>query len=310
MTLSVLFQADEPDPRPWREALERALPEARVHDWAAGGAPACDYAVCWRPPAAFFAGQDRLKAILNIGAGADAVLADPNLPVTVPIIRLDDAGMAAQMQEYVLWSALTFLRRFDDYRRQQAAARWERQSPRARGDCTVGIMGMGVLGGAVAQCLHANGFPVRGWSRTSREWPGVTGFHGEAALDDFLAGTDLLVCLLPLTPATRGILNTRNLSRLPRGAAVVNIARGGHLVEADLLALLDAGHLAGAVLDVFAPEPLPPGSRLWQHPRVIVTPHVSAMTLLEESMTQIAGKIRALERGEPVAGVIDRARGY
>lgn len=308
--LSVLFQADEPDPRPWREVLERALPEARVYDWAAGGAPPCDYAVCWRPPAAFFAGQDRLKAILNIGAGADAVLADPNLPTTVPIIRLDDAGMAAQMQEYVLWCTLNFLRRFDDYRRQQSSARWERLPPRARPDYMVGIMGMGVLGGAVAASLRDNGFPVRGWSRTPRAWPGVTGFHGEAALDEFLSGTDLLVCLLPLTPATRGILNNRHLSRLPRGAAVVNIARGGHLVEADLLALLDAGHLAGAVLDVFSPEPLPPDSRLWRHPRVIVTPHVSAMTLLEESMTQIAGKIRALERGEPVAGVIDRARGY
>lgn len=306
----VLFQADEPDPAPWLAALRRALPEARVHDWAAGGAPACDYAVCWKPPAAFFAGQAKLRAILNIGAGADAVLADPHLPTHVPVIRLDDAGMTAQMQEYVAWAALHFMRRFDDYRRQQAEGRWERLPPRRRTDFTVGIMGMGVLGTGVAAYLREMGFAVRGWSRSPRPVEGVAGFVGDAALPAFLAGTDLLVCLLPLTPATRGILGRAVLERLPRGAALVNIARGAHLVEADLLALIDAGHLAGAVLDVFAPEPLAADSPLWTHPRVTITPHVSAMTLVDESMAQIAGKIRALERGEAVGGVIDRVRGY
>lgn len=310
MAPEVLFFADEPDPRPWLAQLRNALPEARVHDWAAGGAPVCDYAVCWKPPAAFFAGQDRLKAILNIGAGADAVLRDPNLPTHVPVVRLDDAGMAAQMQEYVAWCALTFLRRMQEYARQQQGAEWVRLPPRARADFGIGIMGMGVLGSAVATFMRDLGFPVRGWSASAKAVPGVESFAGPAALPAFLAGAQMLVCLLPLTAATRGILGRETLAHLPHGAALVNIARGGHMVEDDILALLDEGHLGGAVLDVFDAEPLPPASRWWRHPRVIVTPHVSAMTLLEASMQQIAGKIRALERGEAVAGLIDRARGY
>lgn len=306
----VLFYAEEPDPQPWIAALRAALPEARVHDWAAGGAPVCDYAVCWKPPAAFFAGQPRLKAILNIGAGADAVLGDPNLPTHVPVVRLDDAGMAAQMQEYVAWCALTYMRNMDQYARLQQAGRWVRLPPRGRGDFPVGIMGLGVLGRAVADYLLRMGFPVRGWSASPKTLAGVECFAGAAALAPFLAATRMLVCLLPLTPATRGILCRATLAQLPRGAVLVNIARGGHVVEDDVLQLLDDGHLAGAVLDVFAAEPLAAESPLWRHPGVVVTPHVSAMTLVEASMGQIAGKIRALERGEAVAGVIDRARGY
>lgn len=306
----VLFYADEPDPLPWVEALKRALPEGRIHQWAPGHAPLCTYAVCWKPPAAFFAGQPDLKAILNIGAGADAVIGDPNLPLAVPVVRLDDAGMAQQMEEYVAWCALHYLRRFDDYARAQRDAHWERLAPRSRAQYNIGVMGLGVLGTRVAAFMRLLGFPVRGWSRTPKSIDGITCFAGDNGLAAFLAGTDMLVCLLPLTPATRGILNRGNLAALPRGASVVNIARGGHLVEADLIELLDAGHLAGATLDVFAAEPLPEDSALWRHPRITVTPHISAMTLADQSMQQIADKIRCIERGYAVVGVIDRARGY
>jgi glyoxylate/hydroxypyruvate reductase len=310
MPMDVLFFADEPDPQPWADALRRALPEGRVHQWTPTHAPRCDYAVCWKPPAAFFEGQDTLRAILNIGAGADAVVNDPNLPVHIPVVRLDDAGMAAQMQEYVAWSALHHLRRFDDYARQQKEAAWVRLPPRSRAGFRVGVMGLGVLGASVATYLRDMGFPVRGWSRTAKPLDGIESFSGAADFAPFLAGCDMLVCLLPLTLDTRGILNRAALARLPRGAVLVNIARGAHLVEADLLALLDDGHLGAAVLDVFAPEPLAADSPLWRHPRVTVTPHISAMTLVDESMEQIAGKIRALEQGQAVPGVIDRARGY
>lgn len=308
--MDVLFFADEPDPRPWAEALARHLPEGRVHAWAPGHAHACDYAVCWKPPRGFFDGQGRLKAILNIGAGADAVLSVPGMPADVPLIRLDDAGMAEQMEEFVAWSALTFLRRLDDYARQQRERRWLRLEPRNRAGFTIGVLGLGVLGSRVARFMHGMGFPVRGWSRGPRHIEEVECFAGEASLATFLSGTQMLVCLLPLTDATRDLLDRERLLQLPRGACVVNIARGAHLVESDLIDLLDSGHLAGAVLDVFRTEPLAADSPLWSHPRIIVTPHVSAMTLLEESMAQIAGKIRALERGETVAGVIDRSRGY
>ncbi len=306
----VLFYADEPDPQSWVAALQRALPEGRIHQWAPDHAPRCTYAVCWKPPAAFFAGQPDLKAILNIGAGADAVISDPNLPLDVPVVRLDDAGMARQMEEYVAWCALHTLRRFDDYAKAQRDAHWERLVPRSRAQLRIGVMGLGVLGLRVAAFMRLLGFPVRGWSRTPKSIDGIACFAGDTGLMTFLAGTDMLVCLLPLTPATQGILNRRTLAALPRGASLVNIARGAHLVEADLIALLDAGHLAGATLDVFSAEPLAADSVLWSHPKITVTPHISAMTLTDDAMRQIADKIRRIERGQTVVGIIDRARGY
>ena len=309
-TMDILFFADEPNAHVWQRALQKELPEAQVRAWVRGEAHSADYAVCWKPPAEFFMGQTRLKAIFNLGAGVDSIVHAPGVPGDVTMIRVDDAGMAAQMEEYVAWCALHFCRRFDEYGREQAATRWTKFPARARSAFPVGVMGLGVLGGRVAAYLAGMGFPVSGWSRTAKTIDGVQCIAGDSALPAFLGRVSMLVCMLPLTDATRGILNRANLSRLPAGAYVVNVARGEHMIEADLLRLLDSGHLAGAALDVFAPEPLPPGSPLWRHSRVIVTPHISARTLMEESMRQIAGKIRALERGEVVAGVVDRARGY
>ena len=308
--MQVLFYADEPDPRTWADALRARLPGAQVHQWTPDTAPECDYAVCWKPPAAFFAGQPRLKAILNIGAGADAIIHAAGLPQGVPVIRLDDAGMAAQMQAFVAACALRYCRRLDEYQRQQASAHWERLPPRGPAQFPVGVMGLGVLGAGVGGYLRGMGFPVRGWRRLPAAVAGVECFSGDAELDAFLAGTMMLVCLLPLTARTRGILNRATLAKLPRGAYLVNIARGGHLIDTDLLDLLDDGHLAAATLDVFDAEPLSPDSRLWRHPRVTITPHISAMTLIDAAMEQIAGKIDALERGLAVAGVIDPAREY
>ncbi|MBI3716673.1 MAG: glyoxylate/hydroxypyruvate reductase A [Betaproteobacteria bacterium] len=308
--MDILFFADEPNASVWLEALQKELPQARVRAWVRGETFPCDYAICWKPPPEFFVGQARLKAIFNLGAGVDSILHAPGVPMDVTMIRVDDAGMAAQMEEYVAWCALHFCRRFDEYGREQALGRWTKFPPRARSTFPVGVMGLGVLGGRVAAYLAGMGFPVSGWSRTPKAIANVKCFAGDSELPAFLGGISMLVCMLPLTDGTRGILNRAHLSRLPAGAYVVNVARGEHLVEADLLQLLDGGHLAGAALDVFAPEPLPVESPLWRHPRVIVTPHISARTLMEESMRQIAGKLRALERGEAVAGVVDRACGY
>jgi glyoxylate/hydroxypyruvate reductase A len=174
----------------------------------------------------------------------------------------------------------------------------------------VGLMGLGVLGQAVAGALVSLGYAVRGWSRRPKTVPGVTVFDGAAGLAPFLAGTDILVCLLPLTDETRGLLNADTLARLPAGAAVINAARGAHVVDADLLALLDAGHLRGAQLDVFDPEPLPADHPFWTHPRVRMTPHIAAVTLVEPSCDQIAETIRRLDRGEPVPNAVDRTAGY
>ncbi len=312
--MKILFFANELDAKPWADALRSALgsvlPEADVCEWSEGNAPQCDYAVCWKPPAAFFAGQQNLKAIFNLGAGVDAIIHDGNVPTGVPMVRLDDAGMAAQMEEYMAWCALHFCRGFDAYAREQAEGRWTRFEPRARSEFAVGVMGLGVLGGRVATYLSRMGFPVLGWSRTQKTMDGVDCFAGDEELPDFLGGLNMLVCMLPLTETTRGILNLEHLSCLPKGAYLVNVARGDHLVEADLLTLLDSGHLAGAALDVFPVEPLPAESPLWRRPKVIVTPHISARTLMAEAMQQIVGKIRALQNGEGVAGLVDRRLGY
>jgi glyoxylate/hydroxypyruvate reductase A len=187
---------------------------------------------------------------------------------------------------------------------------WSFRRPRLRTDFPVGIMGLGVLGQRVAEAARHFEFPVRGWSRTRKHIEGVDCFAGPNELDNFLAGTRVLICLLPLTPETENIMNLDTMSKLMPGSYVINVARGAHLVDEDLIALLDSGHLAGATLDVFRTEPLPPEHPFWHHPKVTITPHTSARTLRDESIAQIAGKIAALERGEPIAGVVDTRRGY
>ena len=293
---------------PWIEGLRAALPGAEVEEWRPG-APQADHAVVWFPPQQLLDEQPALKGIFNIGAGVDALMR-LKLPPQALVVRLDDAGMSVQMAEYVCHAVIRHFREFDVYEREAAAGKWGFRKPRARSDFAVGVMGLGVLGQRVAQALAAFEFPVRGWSRSPREVPGVRCFAGEARFDEFLAGSRVLVNLLPLTPDTQDILNQRTLAKLRPGGYVINVARGAHLVDEDLIALLDSDHLAGATLDVFRTEPLPPEHPFWRHPKIVVTPHTSARTLREESIAQIARKIVALERGEPIAGVVDRQRGY
>jgi glyoxylate/hydroxypyruvate reductase A len=218
--------------------------------------------------------------------------------------------MSVQMAEYVCHALIRHTREFDAYEADTRAGNWSFRKPLARADFPVGILGLGVLGARVAQAVAQFEFPVLGWSRSPKNIAGVQCLSGAEELDLFLAGTRVLVNLLPLTPETENILNQHTLSQLKRGAYLINVARGRHLVEEDLLALLDSGHMAGATLDVFRTEPLPAGHPFWTHPRITVTPHTSARTLRSESIAQIVGKIQALERGEAVAGVVDLARGY
>jgi glyoxylate/hydroxypyruvate reductase A len=293
---------------PWVAGLRAALPEAEIDNWEPGAPPA-DHAVVWAPPQAFIDAQPRLKGIFNIGAGVDALM-KLRLPPAAVVVRLDDAGMSVQMAEFVCHAVIRHFREFDAYAADAAQGKWGFRKPRRRADFPVGVLGLGVLGQRVAQALAAFEFPVLGFSRSPRQVPGVRCFSGEAGLRPFLAGTRVLVCLLPLTPQTTGILNRANLAQLQPGGYVINVARGAHLVDEDLLALIDEGHLAGAALDVFRTEPLPPAHPFWRQPKITVTPHTSARTLREESIAQIAGKIRAFERGEPIAGVVDRDKGY
>ncbi|GAA6120990.1 glyoxylate/hydroxypyruvate reductase A [Acidovorax sp. FG27] len=293
---------------PWVAGLRAALPGAQVSVWQPG-APQADVAVVWAPPQQFLDEQPGLQALFNIGAGVDALLR-LRLPPGVRVVRLDDAGMSVQMAEYVSHAVIRHYRELDAYEADMRGGRWGYRRPRARSEFTVGVMGLGVLGERVARALAHFEFPVLGWSRSPKEVPGVRAFHGAGQFDAFLAASRVLVNLLPLTPDTENIMNRQTLSRLPAGGYVINVARGAHLVEEDLLALIDAGHLAGATLDVFRTEPLPAGHPFWNHPRIVATPHTSARTLREESIAQIAGKIAALQRGEPLAGTVDPARGY
>ena len=306
--MHITFFSKDTKPEPWVNALRQQLPDARVEAWAPGAEPA-DYAVVWAPPQDFLDAQPRLKGLFNIGAGVDALM-QLRLPTGVPVVRLDDAGMSVQMAEYVCHAVIRYFRELDVYAEEAQQAHWAFRRPRVRADFTVGVMGLGVLGQRVAQALRGFEFPVVGWSRTPREVEGITCHAGAEGLSAFLGASQVLVNLLPLTPDTENILNRDTLAQLRPGAYVVNVARGAHLVDADLLALLDSGHLAGATLDVFRTEPWPaehPGGP----PRCIaVTPHTSARTLRDESVAQIVGKIRALQRGESITGVVDPFRGY
>lgn len=303
----VYFSADG-DADAWLPELRAALPGAEVSRWHAG-APQADYAIVWKPPQQLLDEQPHLRAIFNTGAGVDA-LRKLRLSSDVPIVRLDDAGMAVQMAEYVCQTLVRHFRELDRYEADARAGRWSYRSPRRRTEFPVGIMGLGVLGARVARAVAQFDFPVLGWSRQPKTLDGVRCFAGMAQLPQFLAASRALVCLLPLTPETEDIMNLQHLSLLQPGGYVINVARGAHLVDADLISLLDSGHLAGATLDVFRTEPLPADHPFWTHPRVILTPHTSARTLRSESVAQIARKIAALQRGEPVAGVVDWQRGY
>ena len=308
--MRVIFHAPDTRPGPWVDRLRAGLPGASVQAWepGQGGEPA-DYAVVWAPPQALADEQPGLKAVFNLGAGVDALLS-VRWPESTALVRLDDAGMAVQMAEIVCEAVIRHFRELDVFDAQAREGVWKRRAPRRRAEWPVGVLGTGVLGERVARALASFEFSVNGWSRTPHDIPGVTGFHGEEGLTPFLAASRHLVCLLPLTPSTAGILCRTHLERLRPGGLVINLARGGHLVDEDLLALLDSGHLDGAVLDVFREEPLPAGHRFWGHPRIRITPHVAAQTLRDESLEQIARKMLAFDRGEPVAGRVDPLRGY
>lgn len=316
-----------PDPQAraeWQQALRACLPGARIAAWTpdsaapaiAAGAPAhaqpahAHYGVGWRPPAAFFAAHPDLAAFLAAGAGVDHLLALPGLPPALPIVRLEDAGMADQMLRYCLHEALRRLHHEDAYRAQQRAGGWQELPARAPADLRVGIVGLGALGGAVATQLAALGFPVSGFARGPRQLPGVRCLHGAAQWPAFLAGADLLVLMAPLTPETRGLIDAAALAALPRDAWLINVARGELIDDDALLGALDAGRLAGATLDVFRIEPLPAGHAFRQHPRIRLTPHVAAQTLIAPGARQVADKILRLQQGLPISGIVQRARGY
>ena len=306
----LLYRADG-QTDPWVRDFAEALPRAEVVVWQEGSsASPCDYAVLWGPTAALLGQLEHVKAIFLAGAGVDALLKFGDALPDVPIVRLGDAGMAVQMAEYVAHAVLRYFRRFDEYEKQARRGIWAPLPLPDKREFTIGVLGMGMLGSRVLEAMGHFGFPLRGWSRTQKQVDGVSCFAGIDSLGEFLAGTRVLVCMLPLTPETTTLLDRARLSQLPKGAYLINVARGAHVAEPDLLTLIRSGHLAGATLDVFRNEPLPAPHPFWEEPRITMTPHISALTVRQDSVRQIAGKINALEHGEPVTDVVDRTLGY
>ena len=308
----ILFQSKTDDPEKWRRAFADALPEAelRIGAESVQDPAAVDYAVAWKPPQGLLKQYPNLKAILSLGAGVDHLASDPDLPTHVPVVRLVDPGLTWGMTEYVVWAVLGHHRRTREYRQLQAAHRWERLEVPLGPSRRVGVMGLGELGADAARALKAMRFEVAGWSNRRKQIEGVESFAGADELGQFLVRTEILVNLLPLTEQTTGILNRDTLGALPRGACLVNAARGGHLVEQDLLELLGTGQIAEATLDVFREEPLPAGHPFWDHPRITVTPHEAAITPAETAAATIAQNIRKIERGAAPSPVVDFSKGY
>ncbi len=307
----IVFHAQGARPDAWLRDLSAAMPDARIEAWNADASGThADYAVVWSPPPAFFESQPALKAIFNLGAGVDALMHNAALPPDVPVVRVEDAGMAQLMAEYVLQAAVRHARELDRAEADSRAGRWTPLRPGDRGDFPAGVLGAGALGIPVAQALHALGFDTAIWSRSSKPIEGIRSYAGPDKLDAFLARTRILVCLLPLTPDTENFLDHMTLGRLMPNGYLINVARGAHLVDDDLLALIAEGRIAGATLDVFRTEPLPADHPFWKEPRITITPHCSAHTQRRATVEQIAGKIARLEHGESISGIVDRARGY
>jgi glyoxylate/hydroxypyruvate reductase A len=307
-----IVHAVEKSAQKWRDAVAAEMREAQVDIWQPGSNKPADYAIGWSPPQEFFASQPNLRGFFSTGAGVEHIVSNPQLPRALPIVRLEDAGMGAQMADYCRCEVLHWMQRRDEYAAQQAAGVWQPHSEADRVDWPIGVFGMGVLGRQVANAFAADGFTVNAYARSAgtRE-PNVRLFSeaaGEFAA--FMKASRVLIIIAPLTPATQDRFDREALQLLPRSSYVINVARGGLLVDEALVELLDSQHLAAATLDVFRQEPLPPAHPFWTHPKVRVTPHVAAATLIVPAARQMAEKIARLERREAVSGLVERERGY
>ena len=309
--MALLFYADGEDRKSWTAALSAEIPGLDLRFWPDIGDPDdIEFALVWQPPRAMLATLPNLRAILSLGAGVEHILRDPELPRNVPIARLIDPGLRIGMVEFILMEVLRYHRREPEYRAQAARKEWKLLRQTLPANRKIGFLGLGHLGGACAAEFVRLGFDVAGWSRTRKELPGIQCHSGEDGMFAVLERSEILVNLLPLTEDTRDILDATTLGALPKGAVLINAARGAHLVDEDLIDALDSGHLSYASLDVYRTEPLPEDHPFWAHPKITVYPHAAAWTLPEAAAPVLADNIRRARAGEPLFGLIDRRRGY
>lgn len=294
------------------EPLRQAAPPG-IAVWSAEephDAHAVEAILAWRMKPGVLAAYPKLRVLCAVAAGVDKLLRAGDIPPHVPVTRVVDPHQCQQLAQYVVACTLRHTRGLPLYAAQQALARWERHRPRPAASCRIGVLGLGSVGQAIAQAFVPLGYPVAAWSRTARTMPGVTTHAGADGLAALLAGTDVLVCALPLTPATRGVLCRTTLACLPKGAYVINVGRGEHLVEADLRALLDEGHLAGAALDVFEREPPSADNWVWSHPLVLATPHIAGEVSRDVVAQQTLEALQLARAGLPQPRAVDRSAGY
>lgn len=309
--MKLLFLSESDRAEIWRPVLQRLAPELEFVQWPDVPDPAAiDFAAVWKYPPGELKRYPNLKLVASLGAGIDHIVGDPDFPAHVPFVRLTDPTLTAGMIEYALYGVLRHHRQMRAYAASQREGRWKPMPAPVTASCRVGVAGTGEIGGAVALAVKGLGFDVAGWSRTGRGPEGLRMYAGEPGWIPFLARCDVLICVLPLTEATRGLLNARAFAAMPKGSAVINIARGGHVVAADLVAALDSGHLEYALLDVTAPEPLPPGHAFWAHDKVELTPHIASLTNAETAAPQIVDNIRSYLAGRPLRNLVDRSQGY
>ena len=295
----------------WVRALQERAPRLRIEIWPEIADPlAVEMALVWKHPAGILKIFPNLKCISSLGAGVDALLQDNELPPDVPLVRIVDTELKQSMAEYVCLGALEHFRRFQHYQELQSTSTWQIRTLPPVSTVGVGILGLGELGSHVGMKLADIGFKVHGWSRSAKSLSGIASYSGDEGLGAFLAASDILVCLLPLTPATRDFLNAELFRQLPVGAFLINVARGDHLVEQDLIAAIDAGQLSGALLDVFREEPLPQDHPFWRHPRIRVTPHIASITNPESAVLQILENYHRALSGQPLVNQVDPQRGY
>lgn len=308
--MTFVYKADPVRGAEWSRLFARKAPGLEFRMWPETGEPGrVRYLAAWTVPPQVAQAFPNLEVLFCTGAGVDHIdLA--SVPESIPVVRMVEPGIVAGMVEYVSLAVLSIHRDWPAYAAQQRAREWKALPVATTSARRVGVMGLGMLGRAVLEALRGFGFALAGWSRSPHRLDGVECYGGAAQLPAFLARTDVLVCLLPLTDATRGMLNLSLFEALPRGAALVNVGRGGHLVQADLLRALDEGRISTAILDVTDPEPLPPGDLLWAHPRVTITPHIASVTQPETAVDAVLDNIRRHQRGEPLVGLVDRRRGY
>ena len=309
--MALIFRSEIDPAEWWREELGRQIPDLEFRLWPDIGDPAeVEFALVWEPDPGSLRRFGNLKAIFSLGAGVDHVFSDPDLPPGVPITRVVDPNMTQRMTEYVVLHVLRYHRQHDDYDNQRSRGEWRMRPQPAAGDRWVGVMGLGELGGGASRALATLGFRVAGYSHTPKSIDGVESFHGADGFDRFLERSEILVNLLPLTPALENVLSARLFDRLPDGAYLINAGRGRHLVEADLLAALDSNRLNGATLDVFREEPLPRDHPFWTHPKITITPHVAAIADPRFIARQVAENVRRARAGEPLMYVVDPEVGY